>query len=140
MAGAEQHRTENEPNEAEKDLCLHLQLKYEKVKDIFAQLSESQNICKATRQAVEAFEAIEIKTTDHSHILFDEIMDEKPIDEEKRRSLWESLKKLDIAEFRNFFRQHRATKTVTIVNSAGRIPSIICYMKLTSISSDNSAK
>lgn len=107
------------PDTAE-EFCKNMQLKYEKVKDIFAQLSESQEICKSSQQAVETFKAIETQTVDDSHILFDEIMDEQPIDEEKKRSLWESLMKLDFSDFRNFFRQHRVTKTITIVSPAGR--------------------
>lgn len=119
MTGVQAQKTEEEPDSTE-DFCSDLQLKYEKVKDIFTQLSESQEVCKATQQAVKSFKAIETRTTEDSHILFDEIMDEKSIDEEKKRSLWESLKKLDFTEFRNFFRHHRVTKTVTIISPGGR--------------------
>jgi len=96
--------------------CTNLQTKYEKVREIFNDLGESNDICKASEEAVKRFEDLE--TDKLSEI--DAVLNDQVVDEAKTKTVWNAIKHLEFKDFLNLFKQYRATKTVTVTVQAGR--------------------
>ncbi len=105
-----------------------IQMKWEKVKDIFLTMKEASETCKASERAVSEFEKLDaspIFKADDSKTSIELMMEDGAIEENKRRGIWDSIKSLGFGELRSLLRQYRVTKTVTVTAlPAGKIQDL----------------
>lgn len=121
--------TGNENSEYE-NFCTQLQLKFDSVREIFKDMKEST--CDACEEAVNRFEKLDSQESDSLNSqspLVNELLNDEN-SEEKKKTIWETIKNLEFRDIKNLFKYYRATKTVTVYLPAQRTHFILSLMTI----------